>query len=55
MNSSICFLPIVIDLEVVLREFLGPADLSRTQALYLHRMPKVIIIADNKNCVFTPF
>ena len=45
----------IIDLEVVSRELLGPADLMRAQAFCIHEWMEVIIVSQNKNLVFAVF
>lgn len=57
ISSSISFASAVIDLEMVSRELLGPADLSRVQALCIdERMKepmKVVVIREHKNLMLT--
>ena len=45
----------VINPEVILREFLSPANLTRAQTLCVHKLSKVIMIGENKNFVFAVF
>lgn len=55
ISSSICFALIVIDLEVILRELLGPADLSRAQALGIYETAKIFMISENEDFIFAVF
>ena len=52
---SISFSLTIINLEVVLRELLGPADLKRAQAFYIYELMEVIIVNKDKNLVFAAF
>ncbi len=45
----------IIDSEVVSREFLGLADLTRAQTLYNHELVEVIIVNKDKNLVSVIF
>lgn len=45
-KSVSCFIGlilIIVDFEIVSREFLSPLDLSGAQALYIHELSKVVI------------
>lgn len=57
ISSSISFALAVIDSETVSRELLGPADLSRVQALSIDepiKEPmKVVVIREHKNLMLT--
>ena len=55
IGSSVCFSLAVIDLTVVLRKFLSPADLSGTQTLCVHESIKVIVVCKDKDLVFATF
>ena len=45
----------IVNLEIVLREFLGPADLSRAQALCIYERTEVIVIRKDENLIFAAF
>ncbi len=45
----------IIDLEVVSRELLGPADLTRAQAFRIHKSTEVIMVSKDKDLVFVAF
>lgn len=45
----------VIDLEVVIKEFLGSLDLLRTQTLYIHESIKVVIVNKNDDLIVKTF
>ena len=42
--SFVCLTLIIVDLEVVIKEFLSPADLSRAQTHRVHELAKVFVI-----------
>lgn len=43
----------MINSEVILQKFLGPADLTKTLAFYIYELIKVIIVSKNENLVFS--
>ncbi len=45
----------IIDLIVVLRELLGPADLMKAQVLRIHESTDVIMVSKDKDLVFAAF
>ena len=45
----------IVDLEMVSKELLGPADLSGAQALRIHKTMEVIVVHKNKNLVLITF
>ena len=49
VSSYICFILTIIDLEVVTREFLGPADLSRAQTLCIHKLTEVVVVGKHED------
>ncbi len=55
ISRSISFSLTIIDLEVVLKELLGPADLTRAQAFYIHESTEVIMVSKDENLVFVVF
>lgn len=54
-QGMIRFFLIVIDSKVVSKKLLGSADLCVPQALDVNKMPKVIVIGDDKNSVLAVF
>ncbi len=52
ISRSISLSLTIIDLEVVLREFLGSAELTRAQTFYIHKLTEVIMVSKDKNFVF---
>ena len=44
-----------MNLEVILKELLGLANLSRAQVFCIHKIIKVIIISNNKYFMFRTF
>ena len=55
ISSSVSFALIIIDLEVVTREFLGPADLSGAQTLHLHEPAEVVVVGEYEHLMLRPF
>ena len=53
--SYICFALTIIDLEMVLRELLGLADLSKAQILLIHETTEIIMVYKDKNLMFVTF
>ena len=45
----------IIDAEVVVRELLGPTDLSEAQAFCIHEATKVVVVCEDKNLVLATF
>ncbi len=52
INRSISFSLTIIDSEVVSRELLGPADLTRAQAFHIHESTEVIIVSKDEDLIF---
>ena len=44
ISSSVSFALTIIDLEIITKEFLGPADLFRAQTLHIHELSEVVIV-----------
>ena len=53
--SRICLTLVIVNSEMVLREFLGLADLPRAQALHIHKMTEVIVIRKDENLMLAAF
>ena len=49
IGSSVSFALTIVDLEVVTRELLGPADLSGAQTLCLHEPTEVVVVDKHEN------
>ena len=49
ISSSISFALTIINLKVVTREFLGPADLSGAQTLCVHELSEVVMVGKHKD------
>ena len=49
ISSSVSFALTIIDLEVVTREFLGPADLSGAQTLCIHELLEVVMVGKQED------
>ncbi len=45
----------IIDLEVVSRELLGPADLTRAQTFRIYKLMEIIMVSKDKDLVFAAF
>ncbi len=55
IRRSISLSLMIIDLEVVSRELLGPADLMRAQAFCIHKSAEVIMVSKDEDLVFVAF
>ncbi len=55
ISRSISFSLTIIDSEVVSRELLGLADLTRAQAFRIHESMEVIMVSKNEDLVFAAF
>ena len=53
--SHICLILAIIDLEIVLRELLGPADLFGAQVLLIHETMEVIVVRKDENLMLAAF
>ena len=53
--SCICFALAVVNLKMVLRELLGPADLSGAQTLRINKATKVVVVCKDKYLVLATF
>ena len=49
--SSVCFALLIINLKVVIREFLSPMDLSGAQTLCIHELAEVIVVGEYKDFI----
>ncbi len=45
----------IIDSEVVSRELLGPANLTRAQAFCIHKLTEVIMVSKEEDLIFAAF
>ena len=45
----------IVDLEVMVREFLGPTNLSRAQALCFYEPLEVVVVGEYKHLIVRPF
>ncbi len=52
ISRSISLSLTIIDLELVLRELLGPADLTRAQVIGIQESTEVIMVSKDKNLIF---
>ena len=55
ISRSISFSLIIIDLEVVLRELLDLADLTRAQTLCIYELTEVIMVSKDENFILLAF
>ena len=55
IGSSVCLVLAIINLEVVTRKFLNPADLSRAQTLCFHELSEVVIVGKNEDFMLRVF
>ena len=49
IDNSICLALVVINLKVITKKFLSPADLSEAQTFCLYKSSVVIIVGKHKN------
>ena len=49
ISSCVSFVLIIIDLDVITREFLSPVDLSEAQTLCVHEPTEVFMVGKHKN------
>ncbi len=55
ISRSISFFLIIIDLEVISRELLGPADLAGAPTPCIYESKEVVVISEDKDLVFAVF
>ncbi len=55
ISRRISFSLMIIDSEVVLRELLSLADLTRAQAFRIHKSTEVIMVSKDEHLVFATF
>ena len=51
ISSSVSFALMIIDSEVVTREFLGPTDLSGAQTLCVHKSSEVVMVGKHEDFI----
>ena len=49
IGSSVSLALTIVDLEVVTRELLGPADLSGAQTLRVHELAEIVAVGKHEN------
>ena len=49
IGRFVCLALAVINLEVVTREFLSPADLLGAQTLHVHKPEEVVVVSEHKD------
>lgn len=55
INCNISLSLIIIDSEVVLKEFLSPIDLTKTQAFCIYELTKGFMVSKDKDLIFVAF
>ena len=55
ISNSVSFALTIVDLEVVAREFLGLADLSRAQTLCLNEPTEVVVVNKYEHLILRSF
>ena len=53
--NCICFALAVVDSKMVLEELLGTADLSRAQALCIHKATKIVVVCEDEHFMLATF
>ena len=51
ISSSVSFSLTIVELEVITREFLGPADLFEAQTLCVYKLSEIVIIGKHKDFI----
>ena len=51
VSSSICFVLAVVNLEVVTKKFLSPANLSRAQTLHVYKLLEFVMVDKHKDFI----
>ena len=54
IGSSVCLTFLVVNPEVVMKEFLGPADLSEAQTLCVNEPAEVIVVGEYEHLMLKP-
>ena len=55
ITSFISFALMIVDLEVIIREFLGLADLSKVLTLCVHQLAEVFMVGTYKDFMLSAF
>lgn len=55
ISHNIIFFLTIVDLKIVLREFLGLVDLIRAYTLYIYELREVIMVNRDEDLVFAAF
>lgn len=55
VRSKIRLSLVITNLQLILREFLGPLDLFGNQALGIRELAKIVVVNKNKDLVFSAF
>ena len=50
--SSVSFALTIIYSKMIARKLLSPADLTKIQALYIHKSSKIIVVSKNEKLMF---
>ena len=53
--NSVGFSLVIIDLKIILRELLGPPDLTKTQVLCIYKLMKIVVVSKDKDLIFVTF
>ena len=55
IGSSVSLELTIVDLEIVTREYLGPADLSGAQTLHVHESAEVVVVGEYEHLMLGAF
>lgn len=55
INDGVSFTLSIIYVKVISKKFLDPANLVRSQILFIHKLIKIVMIGMYKNFMFTVF
>ena len=53
--SSVVFFLIIINLKIIIKEFLDLIDLIKAQTFHIYKLTKFVIVYKNKKLVFVVF
>lgn len=55
ISNSINLIPLIIDLKLILKEFLGLIDLFRAQTSYILELLEVVVVGKHENFIVRTF
>ena len=55
ISSPVSFARTIVDVDVIAREFLSPADLFGAQSFCLYELARVVVVGEYKHLMLRPF